>query len=79
MATLTIGITSGVVTGSKTYTLSDADVSRLIAAYRDALHMPEETNAQVLAAWADHIVDNTKRMVKTIEGKSLQPADISIT
>lgn len=79
MATLTFGLTSGVVNGTRTFTLSDADVTRWINAYRVALNIPNATNAQVLAAWANDAVDRTKRIVKDIEGKAALPAEISVT
>ena len=65
MAKLTIGLSdSGVVNGSKTYTLNDAMVTRIITAMRVRLELPESsTNAQVLAGWADDLVAYTKRQV----------------
>lgn len=80
MATLTFSLTSGVINGSRDFTLSDADVTRWINAYRVALNMPANaTNAQVLAAWANDAVDRTKRIVKDIEGKAAVPAEIDVT
>jgi hypothetical protein len=65
MATLTISISgSAVVNGARNYTLSDAMVTRLINAMR-APYMPGDTrtDAQVLAAWADMLIERTKQHV----------------
>jgi hypothetical protein len=79
MGTLTIalsGVTGG-PNGSRTYTVSDAHVARWIAAYRSILNMAGATDAQVLAAWADDVVDRTKR--KIVERETLAPTPIDIT
>jgi hypothetical protein len=70
MATLSLGLTSGVVTGSRNYTLSDADVARWISALRIIHKMPTETDAQVLAHWADDVVVKAKANVKMVERKA---------
>jgi hypothetical protein len=67
MATLTLGLTSTPVSGSRAYTLSDADVDRWIAALRVLYKMPSATKAQVLAAWAARTVDLAKRQVRKVE------------
>jgi hypothetical protein len=79
MGTLTIalsGVTGG-PNGSRAYTVSDAHVARWIAAYRSILNMTGATDAQVLAAWADDVVDRTKR--KIVERETLAPTPIDIT
>lgn len=73
MATLTFNINSTSLIGNKSYTLSDADVSRWISAYRKALiqrlgsSQAALTDAQVLAKWADDAVATTKDVVLQIE------------
>ena len=70
MATLSIGLDSGVVSGSREFTLSDANVTRWINAYRDVLHLPATaSDAQVLAAWAREVIEETKRKVKDYEAR----------
>jgi hypothetical protein len=62
MATLTIGLSgSGVVNGSKNYTISDAHILRLIDAMK--YYNGDGTNAQLLVAWADSLIAHTKSMV----------------
>jgi len=67
MATLTLGLTSGPVTGTKNYTLSDADVTRWLAALRIRFADTTSTNAQLLAKWADSVVAQAKSTVRNIE------------
>lgn len=84
MATITISLASGVVNGSKSFTLSDADVQRLINAAlvafpprnADGSTIQNPTNAQILASWATEWIDRTKRIVKNIE--TAPPAEISV-
>ena len=85
MATITIGMNSGPVTGSKNYTLSDADVQRLLDAVKAAMPpkdaegqtIPNPTNGQIMAAWGDWFIDRTKRLVQDKE--KTQPAEIVIS
>lgn len=76
MATFTIGLTSGVVTGSKNYTLSDADVTRWVLALRTIrdLSDPALTNAQVLAKWADSVIAQQKALVRRVERDAAEKA-----
>jgi hypothetical protein len=67
MATFTIGLASGPVTGSKNYTLSDADVTRWVAALRTKFTDPALTNAQVLGKWADSVIAAQKGLVRRVE------------
>ena len=67
MATLTLGLTSGPVTGTKNYTLSDNDVTRWLAALRIKFADTTSTNAQLLAKWADSVVAQAKSTVRNIE------------
>ena len=66
MGTLTIGLSgSGVVNGSKNYTISDAVATKLIAWARTAypVSSPDtdtRTDAQVLVAWADAMIGATR-------------------
>lgn len=57
MGTLTISLTSTPFTGSKSYTVSDSDVSRLIAYLQKFYGV--STAAQGLASWADDFVHKT--------------------
>lgn len=87
MATLTLGLTSGPVTGSKNYTLSDADVNRWLAALRtiEAFKEPSLTNNQILAMWADMVVQSAKATVRRVEREIAEKAaratvtDIGVT
>jgi hypothetical protein len=81
MATLTIGLSgvTGGPNGTRTYTVSDAHVARWISAFRVALNMPGASDAQVLAAWADEVVDRTKRVIIDREAKAAMPNPIDIT
>lgn len=76
MATFTIGLTSGVVTGSKNYTLSDADVTRWVAALRtrEPFRDPALTNAQVLGKWADSVIAQQKGLVRSVEREAAERA-----
>jgi hypothetical protein len=74
MATLTLGLTSTPVTGSKSYTLSDADVDRWIAALRVIYKMPAASKAQVLGAWADRTIKLAKAQVRRIEEEIAEDA-----
>jgi DNA-binding transcriptional MerR regulator len=81
MATLTIGLSgvTGGPNGTRTYTVTDAHVARWITAFRTALGIPNATDAQVLAAWADQVVDRTKRVIVDQETKAAAAAPIDIT
>lgn len=76
MATFTIGLTSGPVTGSKNFTLSDADVTRWVAALRtkEAFKDPALTNAQVLARWADSVINAQNGLVRSVEREAAEKA-----
>ncbi len=67
MATLTLSLTSGPVTGSKNYTLSDADVTRWLNALKTLDGAGSLTNAQLLSKWADNVVQSVKSFVKHVE------------
>ena len=60
-------MSGGPVTGSKNYTISDAHVTQFIVWAREAYPAPvlpdDRTDAQVLAAWADSIINGTKMAV----------------
>lgn len=80
MATLTIGLSgvTGGPNGTRTYTVTDAHVARWIAAFKTALNMPDATDAQVLVAWADQVVDRTKRIIVDQETKAAAASPIDI-
>ena len=76
MATITIGVASTVFTGSKPFTISDSDVTRLInwaiKAYATAPtaqvpNPPALTPAQALVAWASGLIEGTKANVVNSE------------
>jgi len=67
MATLTIGLSgSATVNGSKNYTLTDAQVARLIAAMKYYFGSTL-TDGQALVAWADGVIDHTKSQIAQAE------------
>jgi hypothetical protein len=80
MATITIGLSgSGVANGTRTYTISDPMVTRLIAAWRKISGLgAAATDAQVLANWADYFIDHTKRAVVDREQKETAPTSLDI-
>ena len=71
MGTLTIGLSgSGVVNGSKNYTIGDPAATKLIAWARTAYPVtaPDtRTDAQVLVAWADAMVNATKNALTKVD------------
>lgn len=81
MATLSISLSdvTGGPNGTRNYTVSDAHVARWISAFRVVLNMPGATDAQVLAAWANEVVDRTKRVIQDVETKQAAAAPITIT
>lgn len=67
MATLTIGITgSGVANGTRLYSPTDPDITALIAWFRATRsETPDNrTDGQILALWADSLVNETKKAVR---------------
>lgn len=81
MATLTISLASTPLTGSKAFTLSDADASRFIAWAQAAYPGPNDVNGsptvltpgQALVAWASGIAAGTVANV-TSYGKNAAAA-----
>lgn len=78
MATFTIGITgSSVVNGSKSWTLSDADVQKLVD-YQMAIYPgANPTPQQALVMWAQTFVDKTIQDVKNHQKANLAVAPIA--
>lgn len=83
MATITIGVTSTPFTGSKPFTISDADVTRLInyaiKAYATPATVgnpnpPALTPAQALVAWATAFIEGTKTSVVSMEATTAAAA-----
>ncbi len=76
MATFTIGLTSGPVTGSKNYALTDADVDRWVAALRtkDAFKDPALSAAAVLGKWADSVINSQVSLVRSVESEAAKKA-----
>lgn len=66
MATITFSVNSGIVTGSKSYTLTDAEVQRMVDAYRPYA-TSGASNAQILLAWAGLMMSDTKTYVLQTE------------
>jgi len=78
MATITISLTgSAIITGSRDYTLSDAMVQRLIDAMKHR-HGSGLTNGQLLVAWADGLISETKNEVMQTERNTLTPSPMVI-
>lgn len=68
MATLQFTLTSTPLTGSKTYTGSDADISAIIPEMIKRFSPkvgPQLTAAQAFAAWSQWCVNDLKKMVRT--------------
>lgn len=69
-ATLTIGLTSTPLTGSKSYTNDDVVVTRAIPALQAKFKKiggPDLTAAQAFGAWADWTKDNLRTIIKKYE------------
>ena len=83
MATLSISLSgSGVVNGSKNYTVSDADIQRVLdwAKVAFASSLPTNpTNGQVLTAWVQSWVNGTKDAVQVQGRQTTVPTPIDIT
>jgi hypothetical protein len=79
MATITFSISSTPVTGSRAFTISDADVTRLLTAMRSFYDKPEQSNAQILNTWAVDAAAYLRRMVKDYEAKANSPSDIGLS
>lgn len=68
MATLTIALSgSGIVNGSKAYTISDADVQRLLNASVTTFNV-SGTNTQILLGYVGGLRQYTMNMIKSFEG-----------
>jgi hypothetical protein len=84
MATLTISLSgSGVINGSKTYTVSDADITSLlqwaVSNYASALPLTP-TNSQILLAWVQGWINATINSVKQFQTPPpVTPTPISIS
>lgn len=66
MASITFTVASTSINGSKSYTLTDAEIVRLANAYKTILG-GSPTNAQALLGWADDVMTKTKQTVFRIE------------
>ena len=80
MATLTIGISSSVVSGSKVYVGSDQDISSLLAWASSTLSgsLPSNpSNAQVLTGWANNVVSGTKAAIQDFQTVEAAPITLS--
>ena len=79
MSTITISLSgSTIVNGSKNYTLSDTTVTRLINGMK-YYYGSSLTDAQVLSAWVDGLIDTTKKMVVDAEKNTAVVAAVDIS
>lgn len=87
MATLSISLSgSSVVNGTKSYTVSDADITSLLAwaqsAFSQQLPLPPATptNQQILLAWVQSWVNGTKMAVQQFQTPpAVVPPQITIS
>ncbi len=78
MATITFGLSgSGIVNGSKTFTISDADTQRLLnwAAVRFQQtngqgQVVAQTNAQLLVDWTNAVMAYTTDQIRQLEANN---------
>lgn len=81
-ASLTITLSgSGIVNGSKTFAISDADLQRLLTVYgnrmkNDAGQIPP--NGQVLQQWIQMWITETINNIKADEAAAQTPAPITV-
>jgi hypothetical protein len=68
MGTFTVSVSSGVVNGTKNYTVSDADISRWLVALKVTTpNANGMSNAQILGVWADNTMDLLQNHVLAVE------------
>lgn len=68
MATITISVNTGQGTMTRAKTVTGAHLVRAIAAMRVFLNRPaQDTDTQVLEAWADSVFQRTKERVRDVE------------
>ena len=85
MASLTISVTgSAVVTGTKTYTLSDADLQAVLdwakTSFPPAQLPDTRTNGQVMLAWVQSWINGSKDAVKNFRRAAAHAAaDAGVT
>lgn len=77
MATFTISLASTPFTGSKSWTLSDADVTSLIT-YLNNRYAPA-TGAAALVSWAQNFVNRTVAEVQDFQQTQVQVPSITFT
>lgn len=80
MATLTISLTgSAIVSGTKSYTVSDADLQSLLDTYSQdrAFIGMTPTNQQILLAWVQGWIERSKADV--LRSKTTSPPPITIS
>jgi hypothetical protein len=84
MATITITITAGAQTAGRTKTVSAGDLQRFLAAFR-SIFGANLSDPQVIEAWADNCLSQTKDTIRNYENQSAaqtavsQQTDITIT
>lgn len=80
MATITLSLAqTGFTTASKTWTLADSDVDKLLSAFTD-LAPPSATRNQILLAWANYLSLMTKDKIQINQTvPAVIPAPIDMT
>lgn len=81
MATITFTVSgSAIVNGSKAYTLSDADLQRILNYVSIAIATPPgATNGQILVAWIQDFISDTINGVQSVEKTAAAALISSIT
>jgi hypothetical protein len=81
MASLTFSVANTALgSNSKSYTFTDAEIDRLIAAVKTFPGNAALTDLQALARWADWCKDRTVAMVLQIEqGRAAASAEAAVT
>jgi hypothetical protein len=80
MATITIEITAGGTTAGRTKTVSGPHLTRMLAAYRAFFENPGMTDEEVIHAWADSLLNHSKRLIlRTEQSVASQAAGNSVT
>lgn len=82
--TFSVANAGGTVNRSRTYAISDADITRIANAFKTIAGTPGAppqtlTTAQALDAWVSWLMDQTKARVLTFEQESAKSAQSTIT
>lgn len=87
MATLTITLTSGPVNGTRTFTVSDADITTLITYMQNKFSGRGPggqggsplTAQQALIAWVQDWINRTVGEIQTVQTQQVVPNPLSFT